>query len=195
MAPLELTVSALMQFDVAKPLLTAIQLSPLSVERNTSPGKSAPAKISPPTLMVNEKMKGFVSPVLTAVQLAPLSVERKTPPPWVPAKTWPLAFVADAMTSPPRGPFVCAQKLSPMTWTAPLSLCPCAAFRAGFVPSARASAFEKAPKPSPPVDGFAVANSARKTAASTTNKPIKTRRLKNADREVDFFFINRISAE
>ena len=30
---------------------------------------------------------------------------------------------------------------------------------------------------------------ARKTPARTTNRPIKTRRLKKADFEVDFFFI------
>ena len=32
--------------------------------------------------------------------------------------------------------------------------------------------------------------SARKTPARTTNRPIKTRRLKKADREADFFFMN-----
>src|SRR5205809_5001054 len=42
-----------------------------------------------------------------------------------------------------------------------------------------AEAFENAPKPS----------SARRTPARTTTSPIKTRRLKKADLEVDFFFI------
>ena len=32
--------------------------------------------------------------------------------------------------------------------------------------------------------------SARKTPARTINRPIKTRTLKNADREADFFFMN-----
>ena len=32
--------------------------------------------------------------------------------------------------------------------------------------------------------------SARKTPVRTTNSPIKTRRLKKADREADFFFID-----
>jgi hypothetical protein len=32
--------------------------------------------------------------------------------------------------------------------------------------------------------------SARKTPARTTKSPIKTRRLKKADREADFFFMN-----
>ena len=32
--------------------------------------------------------------------------------------------------------------------------------------------------------------SARKTPVRTTNRPIKTRRLKKADREADFFFMN-----
>jgi hypothetical protein len=34
--------------------------------------------------------------------------------------------------------------------------------------------------------------SARKTPARTTNRPIKTRRLKKADFEVDFFFIDEV---
>src|SRR5438067_13196729 len=37
--------------------------------------------------------------------------------------------------------------------------------------------------------GFAVASNASETPARATNRPIKTRRLKNADCEVDFFFI------
>jgi len=38
--------------------------------------------------------------------------------------------------------------------------------------------------------GFAiVANSARETPATTINRPIKTRRLKKADCEADFFFM------
>jgi hypothetical protein len=39
------------------------------------------------------------------------------------------------------------------------------------------------------LDGLAVASKARETPASATNRPIKTRRLKKADCEVDFFFM------
>jgi hypothetical protein len=42
-----------------------------------------------------------------------------------------------------------------------------------------------APRPS----GFAVASSASETPARAINRPTKTRRLKNADCEVDFFFM------
>ena len=41
-------------------------------------------------------------------------------------------------------------------------------------------------------NGFAVTNcvkASREMPANATNRPIKTRRLKNADWEVDFFFI------
>ena len=48
--------------------------------------------------------------------------------------------------------------------------------------------------PTPDLNGFAaVANwlkASRETPVSATNRPIKTRRLKNADCEVDFFFMN-----
>src|SRR5438552_17771231 len=37
--------------------------------------------------------------------------------------------------------------------------------------------------------GFAVASSASETPARAINRPTKTRRLKNADCEVDFFFM------
>src|SRR4029077_9781550 len=43
-----------------------------------------------------------------------------------------------------------------------------------------------APRPA----GFAVASNARETPARAINRPAKTRRLKNADCEVDFFFMN-----
>ena len=46
------------------------------------------------------------------------------------------------------------------------------------------------------LNGFAaVANwlkASRETPVSATNRPIKTRRLKNADWEVDFFFISGV---
>src|SRR6266496_910418 len=43
--------------------------------------------------------------------------------------------------------------------------------------------------------GFAVANSASEMPASATNAPIKTRGLKNADCEVDFFFISGVEVD
>ena len=53
--------------------------------------------------------------------------------------------------------------------------------------------------PTPGLNGFAaVANwlkASRETPVSATNRPIKTRRLKNADWEVDFFFIKRCQVE
>src|SRR5438552_7235295 len=52
-------------------------------------------------------------------------------------------------------------------------LCFCCAFRE------LAANAENVPKPA----------SARKTPARTMNRPIKTRRLKNADFEADFFFM------
>src|SRR5882762_3082520 len=48
-----------------------------------------------------------------------------------------------------------------------------------------------APRPA----GFAVASSASETPARAINRPTKTRRLKNADCEVDFFFMNCYEVE
>src|SRR5690348_7063098 len=48
-----------------------------------------------------------------------------------------------------------------------------------------------APRPG----GFAVASSASETPARAINRPTKTRRLKNADCEVDFFFMNDYEVE
>ena len=62
-----------------KPLLTAVQLAPLLVERKTPP-PSVPAKRLVPET-VRDRTYKFVKLLLTAVQLAPLLVERKTPPP------------------------------------------------------------------------------------------------------------------
>src|SRR5213593_152523 len=47
----------------------------------------------------------------------------------------------------------------------------------------------------PPTAGFAVASSASETPARAINRPTKTRRLKNADCEVDFFFMNDYEVE
>jgi hypothetical protein len=55
--------------------------------------------------------------------------------------------------------------------------------RVFFAPFAWANALENAP----------VASSARKTPARKTNRPIKTRKLKKADCEVDFFFMDGFS--
>jgi hypothetical protein len=56
------------------PLLTAVQLVPLFVERYTP--KSIPAKRFVP-LTSSEKTHGWLlNPLLTSVQLDPLSVER-----------------------------------------------------------------------------------------------------------------------
>src|SRR5205085_2509323 len=46
--------------------------------------------------------------------------------------------------------------------------------------------------PGPDISGFAMASSARETPARATNIPNKTRKLKNADCEVDFFFISGV---
>src|SRR5437016_14546071 len=48
-----------------------------------------------------------------------------------------------------------------------------------------------APRPA----GFAVASSASETPARAINRPTKTRKLKNADCEVDFFFMNDYEVE
>src|SRR4029077_14753593 len=48
-----------------------------------------------------------------------------------------------------------------------------------------------APRPA----GFAVASSASETPARAINSPIKVRRLKNADCEVDFFFMYGVDVD
>src|SRR5512146_2461634 len=73
-----------------KPVLTAVQLVPLSVERKMPP-PLVPAKRylpDPPEAgeMARALTSMFVKPALISVQLVPLLVERKTPPPLVPAK-------------------------------------------------------------------------------------------------------------
>jgi hypothetical protein len=65
------------------PVLTALQLDPLLVERNTPPAY-VPAKRFVP-LTTRDQTRVVVKPELTAVQLDPLLVERSTPLP-VPAK-------------------------------------------------------------------------------------------------------------
>src|SRR5437667_8543483 len=108
MSPLELIASEITEGN-SKPLLTGVQLSPLSVDRQTP--LNVPAKMWPLTaLIASARTFVAVSPLLTPVHVSPLSVERKIPPPWVPTKTCPLALVANAIPSPPCGPLVCAQK-------------------------------------------------------------------------------------
>src|SRR5215475_6514843 len=48
-----------------------------------------------------------------------------------------------------------------------------------------------APRPA----GFAVASKASENPVRATNRPTRTRRLKNADCEVDFFFMNGYEVE
>src|SRR4029450_7591826 len=93
----------------SKPLFTAVQLSPLSVDRKTPP-LHVPAKRCPALLIASALTLVSVSPSLIPSHVSPLSVVRETPPPCVPTKTCPLGFVARAIPSPPSGPFVCAQK-------------------------------------------------------------------------------------
>src|SRR6267143_1776244 len=51
------------------------------------------------------------------------------------------------------------------------------------------------PAGAPRPDGFAVASSASDTPARPINRPTKIRKLKNADCEVDFFFMNDYQVE
>src|SRR4029077_12800838 len=51
------------------------------------------------------------------------------------------------------------------------------------------------PTDAPRPGGFAAASSASETPARAINRPTKTRRLKNADCEVDFFFMNCYEVE
>ena len=51
------------------------------------------------------------------------------------------------------------------------------------------------PAGAPRPGGFAVASSASDTPARPINSPTKTRRLKNADCEVDFFFMNGVDVD
>src|SRR5438128_1042494 len=86
-----------------KPLLAALQLVPLSVERKTL--SQVPAKRFVPET-AREKMDLFGKPLLAARQLVPLSVERKTLPPSLPANRFE-PETAKAVIFPPKGPFVC----------------------------------------------------------------------------------------
>ena len=84
---LPLTPSAATSVDV-RPVLTSVQLSPLSVERYTPvPHPSVPAKIVPTGLIARDQMLPQSKPVFTGVQLSPLSIGRKPrPPKYVPCK-------------------------------------------------------------------------------------------------------------
>jgi hypothetical protein len=62
---------------LVRPVLTGVQLLPLSVDKNTPP-LIVPAKMFKPLVANDVTMD--VSPVLTDVQLAPLLVDRNTPP-------------------------------------------------------------------------------------------------------------------
>ena len=80
-----------------KPVLAAVQLVPLLVERKTPPPE-VPAKIFV-SETASAKTEVFVKPVLAAVQLVPLLVDRKTPPK-VPAKRF-VPETAKEITGPP----------------------------------------------------------------------------------------------
>src|SRR5688572_24508333 len=65
------------------PLFTAVQMFPLSVDKNTP--SFVPAKMFVP-LTAKERIMVSVKPLLTAAQLLPLLEDTYTPPPQVPAK-------------------------------------------------------------------------------------------------------------
>src|SRR5882672_3123487 len=90
MSPLELIAKEMTEGN-SKPLLTAVQLSPLSVDRKTPP--NVPAKMWLVELIASARTFVVVSPLLTPDHVSPLSVERKIPPPWVLTKTSPLALL------------------------------------------------------------------------------------------------------
>src|SRR5262245_36489899 len=80
MCPSSRIASAATSVDV-RPLLTSVQFSPLSVDRNTpSPQPAVPAKTSPSGLIASDQMFMHVKPLSSGVQVWPLSVDRKTPP-------------------------------------------------------------------------------------------------------------------
>ena len=92
-----------------RPELTARQLDPLFVERNTPPRYVPAKRLAPFTAIALTSV--VVKPELTAVHVAPLSVERETPPkPFKPARRL-LPLVAMHCTDPPLGPFVCCQEI------------------------------------------------------------------------------------
>jgi hypothetical protein len=62
-----------------KPVFTAVQLVPLSVERKTPPLVPAYRVSGVAGLIAREVTHTLAKPVFTAVQVVPLSVERNTP--------------------------------------------------------------------------------------------------------------------
>src|SRR5439155_17078638 len=93
--------ASLKMYELVKPLLTAVQWAPSSVDRNTPPTGAVPANRLVPLTASAWTIK-VVSPVLTAVQLSPLSVERNTPPPFVAANRL-APMTANAETPTPAG--------------------------------------------------------------------------------------------
>src|SRR5215831_4214470 len=110
-----------------------------------------------------------VSPLLIPVHVSALSVERKTPPPCVPTNTWPIEFVANAMPSPPCGPFVCIQKFLPPAGSPRAAAADRGTVAADLLAGERAAAFEDP-----------LAKAARIVPATTTDRVIRNRRSENA---------------
>jgi hypothetical protein len=82
--PVPLGMTAIVWITVlVKPVLTAVQIVPLLVERNTPSRVPAKRPACPPGRSVPETARDmtsmFLKPVLTALQLVPLLVERNTP--------------------------------------------------------------------------------------------------------------------
>src|SRR4029077_6810822 len=96
--------------------------------------------------------------------------ERKTPPPCVPTNTWPMEFLANAMPSPPCGPFVCAQKFCPLAGSPRTAVGDRETPAADLLFGERLAVFED------PVD----AKAARIVPATKTERLIRKRRLENA---------------
>src|SRR5215470_7622075 len=112
-----------------------------------------------------------VSPLLIPVHVSALSVERKTPPPCVPTNTWPIEFLANAMPSPPCGPFVCIQKFCPPGESARVALCDRGTPAADFVRGNRPAELENT------LD----ARATRIVPDTKTDRLIRRRRLGDAE--------------
>src|SRR6476659_7594098 len=110
-----------------------------------------------------------VSPLITSVHVSALSVERKMPPPCVPTNTWPIEFLANAMPSPPYGPFVCIQKFLPPARSPRAAAADRGTLAADLLPGERAAAFKDP-----------LAKAARIVPVTTTDRVIRNRRSENA---------------
>ena len=91
---------------IDSPVLTAVQVAPLLLEKKT-PALFVPAKILLP-LTNSELMNKDESPVFTGDQLVPLLVDKKTPPS-VPAKMFVPLMATDCTNKLVRPVFFCVQ--------------------------------------------------------------------------------------